>query len=29
MATWNDLRQYIHSRYQVFDEAPVGFQKSA
>jgi hypothetical protein len=22
MATWNDLRQYIHSQYQVFDEAP-------
>jgi hypothetical protein len=22
MATWNDLRQYIHSQYQGFDEAP-------
>ena len=22
MATWNDLRQYIYSRYQVTQEAP-------
>ena len=22
MATWEDLRQYIHSRYQVLDETP-------